>query len=60
MLTVLTGAYFNIFITFSNVSMTYHILVYSNVGLYSPSNGVFIKAFMAVNDKEFCQMNNQW
>ena len=50
-----------VFLTFfSNVSMTYPILVYFIVGLYSHSYGVCIKAFMAINGKEFCQINNQW
>ena len=54
------GRLFYIFITFLNVSMTYPILVYSIVGLYSHSYGICIEAFMAINGKEFHQMNNQW
>ena len=45
---------------FSNVSMTYPILVYLIVGLHSNLYDICIKAFMAINGKEFCQMNNQW
>ena len=60
MLTVIMGAYSNIFIMFSNVSMTYPILFHLIVRLHSHSYGVCIKAFMAVNGEEFCQMNNQW
>ena len=53
-------AYFNIFITFSNVSMMYPILIYSIVGFYIHySYGICIKAFMAVNSKEFRQITNQ-
>ena len=59
MLTVIMGGYFNVFIMFPNVSMTYPILVYLIVGLYSLSYGVCMKAFMAVNGEEFCQMRNQ-
>ena len=51
MLTVIMGGYFNMFITFPNISMTYPILVHSNVGLYSHSYGVCIKAFMGVNGR---------
>ena len=40
--------------------MIYPILVYLIVGLCSYLCGVCIKAFMAINDKEFRQMNNQW
>ena len=60
MLTVIIGAYFNVFITFSNVSMTYPILVHLIVRMYSHSYGVCIKAYMAINGKKFQQMNNQW
>ena len=56
MLTVIIGSYFNVFIMFPNVFMTYPILVYSIVGLYSHSYGVCIKALMAVNGEEFHQM----
>ena len=54
------GTYINVFTTFCNVSMIYPILVYLIVGLCSYLCGVCIKAFMAINDKEFRQMNNQW
>ena len=59
MLTVIMGTYFNGFRIFPNVSMMYPILVYSIVGLYSHSHGVCIKAFMAVNGKEVCQISNK-
>ena len=59
MLTVIMGAYFNVFITFPNVSMTYPILVYSIVGLYSLSYGICIKAFMAVNGENFLSNQQQ-
>ena len=60
MLTVIVGGYFNAFITFPSISMMYPKLVYSIVGLYSHSYGICIKAFMAINIQEFCQMSNQW
>ena len=53
MLTVIMGAYFNVFITFPNVSVTYPVLVYLIVGLYSNSYGICIKAFVAINSEEF-------
>ena len=59
MLTVIMGANFKVFIMFSNISMTYPMLVYLIVGWYSHTCGIFMKAFMAVNGKEFRQMNNQ-
>ena len=60
MLTVIMGAYFKVFITLPNVFMMYPILVYLIVGLHSHSYDICIKAFMAVNGEEYCQMNNQW
>ena len=42
MLTVIMGAYFNIFIMLPNISMTYPKLVYSIVGLYSHFNIAFV------------------
>ena len=60
MLTVIIGAYFNVFITFPYVSMTYAIIVYSIVGLYNHSYGVCIEAFMAANGEEFHKMSNRW
>ena len=60
MLTVIMGGYFNAIIMFPNISMTYPILFHSIVGLYSHSYGICIKAFMAVNGKEFCQISNKW
>ena len=60
MLTVIMEAYFIIFIMFPTVSVMLPILVYLIAGLYSHSYGVCIKAFMAINDEEFRQMNNQW
>ena len=52
--------YFNIFIMFCNVSMTHTVLLYLIVGLYSHSYGIYIKAFIVVNGKEFHQMNHHW
>ena len=54
------GAYFNVFVMFPNVSMTYPTIVYLIVGLYSHSYDLCIKAFMATKGEEFCQMSKQW
>ena len=45
--------YGSIIITFPNVSMTYPILVYLIMGLYSLSYGVNIKVFMAITGKGY-------
>ena len=62
MLTVIMEAYFSIFIMYPIVSVMLPILVYLIAGLYGHScmYSVCIKAFMAINGEEFCQMNNQW
>ena len=52
MLTMINGGYFNIFITFPNISMMYPILVYLIVVLYSHSYGICIKALMTINSNE--------
>ena len=45
------GGYFNVFITFPNVSMTYPNTIYS-LWDYRAIN----KVLMAVNGEKFCQM----
>ena len=59
MLTVIIGGYFIGIIMFPNVSMTYPILCHSIVGLYRHSHDICIKAFMAIDGKEFCQISNK-
>ena len=46
------GRYFNVFITFPNISMTYPMAVISIMGLYSHQLGIF-KAFIADSGEEF-------
>ena len=50
------GRYFNIFITFPNVSVTYPIVLISIMGLYSHQRGVCFKVFIADNGEEFNQL----
>ena len=53
---MIVGGYFNMFITFSNVSMTYPIALISIMGLYSHQHGICFKVFIADSGKEFCQL----
>ena len=47
------GRYFNIFIAFPNVSMTYPIAVISIMGLYCHQHGICFKVFIADSGKNF-------
>ena len=42
------GRYFEVFITFSNVSMTYPIVLISIMGLYIHQHGVSFKVFVVI------------
>ena len=50
------GRYFNVFITFPNVSMTYPIVLISIMGLYIHQHGVCFKVFIADSGEEFHQL----
>ena len=50
------GRYFNVFIMFSNVSMTFTITFISIMGSYSHSCGICFKVFIAVSGEEFRQL----
>ena len=56
MLIVIMGGYFNVFITFPYISMTYPIVVHLIIGLYSHSFGICIKVFVAVSGEEYCEI----
>ena len=47
------GRYFNVFITFPNISMMYRIVFISIMGLYSLSHGICFKVFIADSGEEF-------
>ena len=47
------GRYFNVFITFPNISMIYPIVLTLIMGIYSHWYGICIKVFMALSGKEF-------
>ena len=51
------GRYYNILITFSNISMTYPITLISIMGLYSLWYDICIKVFMTISSKEFRLFN---
>ena len=48
--------YFNVLITFSNISMMHPIVLISIMGLYSHQHGVCFKVFIANDGKEFRQL----
>ena len=47
---------FNVFMMFPNISMMFHIAFILIMGLYSHSHDVCFKVFIAVSEKEFCQL----
>ena len=50
------GRYFNVFIMFPNVSMTYPIVLFSIMGLYSHQHDLCFKVFIADSVEEFHQL----